>query len=1317
MTKEKRARIYRFLLVWAIFILNLFALNTYAAGNRFSPDQTSYEGIENEEFGLDASSKVSLFKYGEKSIGLFEVMGQDIRRTSYQGANAYVGTGSFSLLYSYDGSHQTKEDEKWNLVSSGKKKVGDITLKQAIKKGVALVQRSEDRSNWVDVTEPKTNLFEKFTVEKGLLYSVPEADLKQGVYFRVIIAYEMTQKSGTSSISDLPLVSNIPVDQFENRMFVEEYIFFVAYGQNPVIIRDLHSRNPLNNGISVEDGFIVDKNGASDIVKVTKNGGSTVTAVNNQAFCKPGIYSIDIESKIGSRYQYSITVNEGTSLQPITAKVFENQKNDNYSEINPVIGSTKTGLSSYSNLYIGQRGKAGFLQSPVNSFTGYGIDSDRVSLFMQFKNGPALVQNGWEIQPDNWGEKEKQTIGDTYTGVVGSGAIIVQTSPDGINWKDIDRERYANGLFTTDVIANYEGKGPVHIYSPDGNDILKGLFVKVIFAYRAKNRQTKEDYRYIEKYEFYLCSSNLDAVTFHNLSAKERIENLYGDYGEETVTLRKRMETMLSGAGTVTGFQIDTSLNPTVTYDIFRDGKKIIKTGSAKYTDNGRYEIQLKSRVGNQKTVILYVDQSDDQIALQNYFGDSFIIGKRIYSEGSYPVFEGGKTSYNINAVPESRLPISGKITNTTTGDVIEIKESRTGKTGLLNEAGDYVAVFSTNSKYISDKQSGDNRTFTFRFKVYPAGQAPGPKINKESLYKYAQSKVSDSYPIYYGLTFHSATKGNITLAFATKEDAVDYQRRFETGIVERQSDGSFLYTGYYIVAQKEKYDSAWDIADAVDYYANQAVTRSYFDMSDEARYLTLKDEVIGEYKNLRVLDLERSVVIFGDGQMEKLTALKDALPIINSKPYAYIMPGQEKTVQTGHEGFEFVQDKYQCDSSSVEIIDCNGKSYGIEYLKDVGDQLKNYGCPTGVITIREKTIYGDQAEYQAVYISEGDNSAKVNLACYVNGEADSTLTITKDSQETTLQTDAFSITSVVDELDPYDLILVRDPDKKLSFYAADQKITNVWSKPGDYTVKVVNRLGYSFSFVVTVKESPYITIAFDGEGSEKLSAILVERSQQNVALPTPVRYGYEFVGFVDEQGNVYKDIISSVPFGNSITLDTLWKAKQFTLIFKDADGKEISSCKADFGRETDLIIPGKDQVSGFTGWQVNGQIVENNKYRLDKEQDVVFTAIQTNNQSIENKPDNVLETDIADQEDEGNKTDKKKHGIPVGLLVVSAAIICAVIFGSNRRKMSEKKTDAANRTAENVLKQLPMKKTQVDPHITKENENLEADSDEGKDI
>ena len=508
--------------------------------------------------------------------------------------------------------------------------------------------------------------------------------------------------------------------------------------------------------------------------------GETIFIDNGATFYEPGKYVIDIKSNIGSEYQYNIIVRSGTKTQSLAPQVFENIREGYAGNDNQVTSTPETGIDSLTTLMIGQRGSADFTIGTVGAVEGIGIDSEQVEILLQLNDSSRLTDNGWKIQSDDWGKNKRQKIADTQTGAVRTGAVIVQTSSDGIDWKNVDQDRYSDGLFTTDFYNNYRGNGLINLYSPSGDDVINGLYIRVFYAYKVNNKSEKKDYRYLEKYEFYMCSSNLNAVTFHNLSTGPQIENVYGDEGEEIVAIHKRMETMNTGAGTVTGFTIDTSLNPATTYSVYKNENEISNQSGERYTETGRYEIKLRSPVGNKKTVVLYVDRSTDEEALNNYFGDSFIDGKRIYSEGEYPVFEGGKTTYNINAMPDTFLPISGTIKNITTGKTIEIISSRTAQSDVLDEAGDYLAEFSTNSNYEKDLRSGDNRIFTFHFSLIAAGNAPGPQVNKQKLYQYAQSKVSDSYPIYYGLTYQSAYKGNITLAFSSREDAAKYQNSYE---------------------------------------------------------------------------------------------------------------------------------------------------------------------------------------------------------------------------------------------------------------------------------------------------------------------------------------------------------------------------------------------------------------------------------------------------------------------------------------------------------------------------------------------------------
>ncbi len=87
---------------------------------------------------------------------------------------------------------------------------------------------------------------------------------------------------------------------------------------------------------------------------------------------------------------------------------------------------------------------------------------------------------------------------------------------------------------------------------------------------------------------------------------------------------------------------------------------------------------------------------------------------------------------------------------------------------------------------------------------------------------------------------------------------------------MEEQNDGTFLYTGSFVVGQKTRYESAWSLTDALNYFADQAIHEMFFDVSDEATFLTLEDSVLERTSNPRTLELRRSVTIFADGQEEQ---------------------------------------------------------------------------------------------------------------------------------------------------------------------------------------------------------------------------------------------------------------------------------------------------------------------------------------------------------------------------------------------------------------------------------------------------------------
>ena len=166
------------------------------------------------------------------------------------------------------------------------------------------------------------------------------------------------------------------------------------------------------------------------------------------------------------------------------------------------------------------------------------------------------------------------------------------------------------------------------------------------------------------------------------------------------------------------------------------------------------------------------------------------------------------------NYLESIKSRLNGKLVNLITGSEIELSTNTDFSSDVLSEAGLYQANLNVNETYLSDDVYGDNISFTFNFQLISEGTAPGPQINQENLGIFmSNDNFINSKPVYYGITFSSAFKGYVTLAFATEKEAFDYAYEYMKGMVEIQPDGSFRYDGDISLSQKIKYESLFFIA------------------------------------------------------------------------------------------------------------------------------------------------------------------------------------------------------------------------------------------------------------------------------------------------------------------------------------------------------------------------------------------------------------------------------------------------------------------------------------------------------------------------
>lgn len=1215
---------------------------------------TNYQVGKGSSYSFGSDDTLTYFAYGQTSLGNLYIKGELNDGSMYNGVNAFGTNGNITFGYDYNKAYQNTSKDNWNLVNSDwfEDKITieneQIKTSKNIDNGAMIIQKSSDRLSWENVASV-SNFFNDKT-SRDSVYTTTEEELKVGTYYRVVVVYTM-QKRTKAAWGPLP-------DEYDKKTFAEVYEVYLCSDKNYISVHNLSNRGRLTLPTTVSNGFYIQKNGSSATVNVQSPKNGLVYAGENATFNDPGEYTITVTTKLNRKYEYKVNVDTGITLKSLDATTYDCGDNKGYKAENKINGSAECCIGSHSQLFIGQNSQKEVVKSTRYGIPSYGVYGSTVEFYVSI----GALYSGWNISNDSWGKKEKETVDGVLTGEVGSGAIIIQKSKDGSNWETVEDGRYASGLFTTDFETNYGINGRVLVYTPSGNDVLLGCYYRVLYAYEVKKDKATKNY--LEEYIFYLCNADTDAVLFHNLTISDTLEQSLAEVDNSSVDIYKSVESMVSGSCTTTGFRIDTSLNPTAQVSIKKNGIWI-GNNLSEIKESGRYDITITSAVGNSEVVTLYVDNElDNTVLYSRYFGDSFIDGVRVFTKNEFPTFEGGpNTKYNINAVSDDYLPLYGTITNTSTGTEILVEASSDAKTGVLTEPGEYEAVLYTNPTFKENVKSGDNRVITIRFNIIAEGTAPGPQVNQESLRRYAQSTIADAYPIYYGLTYSSAYKGDITLAFATWEEARKYALNYEESRVEKQSDGTFRYSGFNV--QKNRYEYACDKDDAACYFAEQAIQRLYFDYSDEFTYSTLEDYVIAENENLRVLELNKSVVVFAKGEKQKLTDL-DALPIISNKNYLFVIPGKSGTTASGSYDFEFVDDKYGCDSYSVVIIDSSGVEYPIEYNKSVGKQLEDKNCPSGIITIVESTIYGQTAKYSAVYLRSEDNTSKVNIEYELDGKKQN-LVVDQKSDGQTIVVDRFTISEIVDALDPYSIVLVT-VDGETFAYTSTELPEEVWLLPGLYKVKCVNRLGANFTIDVKVNESNTAKIIFKGVGTEDFSSIVVEYGTRNVALPSTTRYGYDFGGFADENFIPYKDSISLVDFTGAKVLNIVWHPKKYTVTVIDSTTKEYTT---EFGK--DFVVPEPCVRDGeeFLYWTVNGEKYDAATLSLESEGNVVIKAVMKQNGVDTDTNIDTSNDDNADEE----KLEKGKpyFAVAIGLFLGCTIIFLAVVFVYKKRNVIAK--------------------------------------------
>lgn len=351
---------------------------------------------------------------------------------------------------------------------------------------------------------------------------------------------------------------------------------------------------------------------------------------------------------IGINKNVNITSAEDSiSTYNISHELYEFDSSNNY----VLSDSNKVDKNIDDKSQIGQLTISGDItqQTEFRNDEAYGV-SGNVSFSYSYDGSYQTdINTDWNLISDSCTSVDDQTL----SGSIAKGTLIIQKSYNGDIWEN-----------ASNPIMNYyedNKSGSIDFYTSAGEDIFKGVYYRMIFAYEL-GRKTGEsgvlwwkhdvyEYkRYAEVYTCYVVIDTPSKVSFHNLSVDDSDLTLEG----YSIELLKKGETLNDGDTTIKGFSIDT-FDANYLIGVSKNGGEIkynYENGD-EIIENGRYDITITSKLGRTSNKTIYVFNNLDDKGFSTYFGDYFINGERVYRDGNYPTFA-KNSEFHINSIDEN---------------------------------------------------------------------------------------------------------------------------------------------------------------------------------------------------------------------------------------------------------------------------------------------------------------------------------------------------------------------------------------------------------------------------------------------------------------------------------------------------------------------------------------------------------------------------------------------------------------------------------------------------------------------------------------
>lgn len=500
-----------------------------------------------------------------------------------------------------------------------------------------------------------------------------------------------------------------------------------------------------------------------------------------------------------------------------------------------------------------------------------------------------------------------------------------------------------------------------------------------------------------------------------------------------------RATTLMDGAVVFSSFSVSLEDLAAIDYAYNDSDYQAIDTSEVKrtFSASGKYCFRVYNSFGETQQTTIYVlgdqelkEDNAKELFFPRYHGlldDSY---RCFVSSSNVPCYKVGAPFY-LHASPY--LPdVRGSIKRINSDGEATIMQRfenlHSPLMGSFPDAGRYVVDVTVGS---SDA-GGDTIRFTIRFQIVEAEEGL-PTVNYDLLH--SGFSAASYIPKVYVVDYPSLGQGKYRFLFPYDEtgaiEAVEFAADVEAEKLIHNDEGTYEYEG-------ETYSSRFALYAVIKKNAEKLVREEFLDHS------LYTEEGAYELGDIRQTKLDKDKYVTSSASIAKRLC---------SDPI-YL------------NGFQFKQLR-QFESASVYAIHlASGKRYDIPYDVDVSEILDQ----TGAYRIYETNHCGTR-EYDAVFAYDGEIPVSTRLRYYDDeGQIKAVDDVyVKGQEQATYSGNAFYFASIVDEIDPFDVVLLSLPNGSIEQYLASELVGQIVDGSGEYEVMIYNRLGNSHSFFLRI--------------------------------------------------------------------------------------------------------------------------------------------------------------------------------------------------------------------------------------------------------